>query len=62
MILHVIIPPNTTGSIYIQPKTFSEILVNGKSISKYEFVNYVENEKKIIVGSGNYNFEYTIAE
>lgn len=60
--LHVTLPPNTTGTVYVPAKDVASITESGKPLSDCSFVRFVGEEDGLValaVESGSYRFTAT---
>lgn len=57
--MHVVVPPNTNASVYIQAKNVGSVTENGKPIMQLKggkFINMDNGYAVVTVGSGDYTF------
>ena len=62
MILHALVPANTTATIYIPAAAATDVLENGLPLSSVKEIQVVGKEKEYVVvkvGSGKYEFSTT---
>jgi len=61
--MHVVVPPNTTATIYIPAKTVAAVTESGKAIRQMKGGKFMAIELSYVVvkcGSGNYKFEASL--
>ncbi len=62
VIMEVVIPPNSTGTVYVPAKHAADVMVNGRAIAEAEHVRFsrMEDNKVVLdVDSGSYVFMFT---
>ncbi len=54
----IVIPPNTTGTVFIDPKSVNDIRINGQKIDAEHVLEMNIKNNNFVLGSGTYKIEY----